>query len=143
MSGGQKRRVAIAGVIAMEPEILILDEPTAGLDPHGRDEILAQIKKIHEERGTTILLVSHSMEDISKLADRLVVMNYGRIDLVGTPKEVFRHEERLLQIGLGVPRVVSLMNMLRQRGYELDEDIITMEEAKQKILEMIRRKRDA
>lgn len=143
MSGGQKRRVAIAGVIAMEPEILILDEPTAGLDPHGRDEILAQIKKIHEERGTTILLVSHSMEDISKLADRLVVMNHGRIDLVGTPKEVFRHEERLLQIGLGVPRVVSLMNMLRQRGYELDEDIITMEEAKQKILEMIRRKRDA
>ena len=143
MSGGQKRRVAIAGVIAMEPEILILDEPTAGLDPHGQDEILAQIKKIHEERGTTILLVSHSMEDISKLADRLVVMNHGRIDLVGTPKEVFRHEERLLQIGLGVPRVVSLMNMLRQRGYELDEDIITMEEAKQKILEMIRRKRDA
>ncbi len=143
MSGGQKRRVAIAGVIAMEPEILILDEPTAGLDPHGRDEILAQIKKIHEERGTTIILVSHSMEDISKLADRLVVMNNGKIDLAGTPQEVFRHEERLLEIGLGVPKVVTLMNVLRQRGISIDEDIITMDEAKQKILEMIRRKQDA
>lgn len=143
MSGGQKRRVAIAGVIAMEPEILILDEPTAGLDPHGRDEILMQIKKIHEQRGTTILLVSHSMEDISKLADRLIVMNQGKIELIGTPKEVFRHEKRLVEIGLGVPKVVTLMNTLRERGFDIGEEIITMDEAKQKILELARRKQDA
>ncbi|MDO5062858.1 MAG: energy-coupling factor transporter ATPase [Peptostreptococcaceae bacterium] len=143
MSGGQKRRVAIAGVIAMEPEILILDEPTAGLDPHGRDEILRQIKKIHEDRGTTIILVSHSMEDVSKLADRLIVMNQGGIELVGTPKEVFRHEKRLLEIGLGVPKIVTLMNILREKGYNIAEDIITIEEARQQILELIRRKKDA
>lgn len=139
MSGGQKRRVAIAGVIAMEPDILILDEPTAGLDPHGRDEILEQIHRIHEERGTTIVLVSHSMEDISKFADRLIVMNQGQIELTGTPKEVFRHEERLHEIGLGVPKVVSLMNQLRERGYRIDEDIITMDEAKRYLVELARR----
>lgn len=139
MSGGQKRRVAIAGVIAMEPDILILDEPTAGLDPHGRDEILERIHKIHEERGTTIVLVSHSMEDISKFADRLIVMNQGQIELTGTPKEVFRHEERLHEIGLGVPKVVSLMNQLRERGYRIDEDIITMDEAKRYLVELARR----
>lgn len=143
MSGGQKRRVAIAGVIAMEPEILILDEPTAGLDPHGRDEILGQIKKIHEDRGTTIILVSHSMEDVSKLADRLIVMNQGGIELIGTPKEVFRHEKRLLEIGLGVPKIVTLMNILREKGYSIAEDIITIDEARQQILELIRRKKDA
>ena len=143
MSGGQKRRVAIAGVIAMEPEILILDEPTAGLDPHGRDEILAQIKKIHRERKTTIVLVSHSMEDVSRLADRLIVMNKGTIDLVGTPREIFRHEKRLTEIGLGVPKVVTLMNILRDRGYDVEDDIITMEEAKRKLLELVRRRSNA
>ncbi|MDO5095536.1 MAG: energy-coupling factor transporter ATPase [Peptostreptococcaceae bacterium] len=143
MSGGQKRRVAIAGVIAMEPELLILDEPTAGLDPHGRDEILAQIKKIHRERKTTILLVSHSMEDVSRLADRLIVMNKGTIDLVGTPQEIFRHEKRLIEIGLGVPKVVTLMNILRAKGYDIEDDIITMEEAKTKLLELVRRRSNA
>lgn len=143
MSGGQKRRVAIAGVIAMEPDILILDEPTAGLDPHGRNEILTQIKEIHEKRGTTIILVSHSMEDVSRLVDRLFVMNKGTIDLVGTPKEVFRHEQRLVEIGLGVPKVVTLMNNLREKGYPIDDDIITMDEAKQQLLKLIRSKEHA
>lgn len=140
MSGGQKRRVAIAGVIAMEPDVLILDEPTAGLDPHGRDEILKQIKKIHDEKNTTIILVSHSMEDVSKLVDRLVVMNKGRIEFVGTPVEVFKNEKRLIEIGLGVPKVVTLMNLLREKGYNISEDIITLDLAKEKILELVRDK---
>ncbi len=141
LSGGQKRRVAIAGVIAMKPDVLILDEPTAGLDPHGRDEILAQIKAIHDIQKTTIILVSHSMEDMSKLADKLVVMNRGKVEFVGTPKEIFRHEERLNQIGLGVPKVVTLMNALREKGYEIEPDLITMEQAKQQILKLIRSKK--
>lgn len=139
MSGGQKRRIAIAGVIAMRPDILILDEPTAGLDPYGRDEILTQIKKIHQSTGTTIILVSHSMEDIAYLADTLVVMNEGKIDLIGTPKEVFRNEKRLLEIGLGVPKVVTLLNKLREKGYSISEDIITMESAIEEILRLIKR----
>ena len=143
LSGGQKRRVAIAGVIAMEPDILILDEPTAGLDPQGRDEILEQIVKIHKEKGTTILLVSHSMEDVSKVADRLMVMNNGTIELTGPPKEVFRHEKRLAEIGLGVPKIVTLLNILRDKGYEINKDIISMDEAKDEILKLIRRKSHA
>lgn len=143
LSGGQKRRVAIAGVIAMKPDVLILDEPTAGLDPHGRDEILAQIKSIHNKQKTTIILVSHSMEDMSKLADKLIVMNRGKVEFVGTPKEIFRHEQRLNEIGLGVPKVVTLMNELRAKGYNIDSDIITMEEAKQQILKLIRSKNNA
>ena len=143
LSGGQKRRVAIAGVIAMEPDILILDEPTAGLDPQGRDEILEQIVKIHNEKGTTILLVSHSMEDVSKVADRLMVMNNGTIELTGPPKEIFRHEKRLAEIGLGVPKIVTLLNILRDKGYEINKDIISMDEAKDEILKLIRRKSHA
>lgn len=141
LSGGQKRRVAIAGVIAMKPDVLILDEPTAGLDPHGRDEILAQIKAIHDIQKTTIILVSHSMEDMSKLADKLVVMNRGKVEFIGTPKEIFRHEERLNQIGLGVPKVVTLMNALREKGYDIEPDLIAMEQAKQQILKLIRSKK--
>lgn len=143
LSGGQKRRVAIAGVIAMEPDILILDEPTAGLDPYGREEILGQIVKIHKEKNTTIILVSHSMEDVSKVAGRLMVMNKGTIELVGTPREVFRHEKRLKEIGLGVPKIVTLLDMLREKGYDIKEDLITMEEAKEEILGLIRRKGNA
>ena len=143
LSGGQKRRVAIAGVIAMEPDILILDEPTAGLDPQGRDEILEQIVKIHKEKGTTILLVSHSMEDVSRVASRLMVMNHGTIELTGPPKEVFRHEKRLAEIGLGVPKIVTLLNILRDKGYEINKDIISMDEAKDEILKLIRRKSHA
>lgn len=141
LSGGQKRRVAIAGVIAMKPDVLILDEPTAGLDPHGRDEILAQIKEIHNKQKTTIILVSHSMEDMSKLADKLIVMNRGKVEFVGTPKEIFRHENRLNEIGLGVPKVVTLMNALRAKGYDIENDIITMDEAKKQILKLIRSKK--
>lgn len=143
MSGGQKRRIAIAGVIAMKPDILILDEPTAGLDPHGRDEILKQIKNIYETTDTTVILVSHSMEDIAYLADRLIVMNSGKIEFTGTPKEVFRYEDRLIEIGLGVPKVVTLMKKLREKGYDIPDDITTMEEAKDAILKLVRRNKDA
>lgn len=143
LSGGQKRRVAIAGVIAMQPDILILDEPTAGLDPHGRDEILAQIVKIHQLRNTTIILVSHSMEDVSRVASRLMVMNKGTIELTGTPREIFKHERRLHEMGLGVPKIVSMLNILREKGYQIDKDIITMDEAKTEILRLIRGKENA
>lgn len=143
LSGGQKRRVAIAGVIAMRPDVLILDEPTAGLDPHGRDEILQQIKIIHEKNNTTVIIVSHSMEDMSKLAKKLVVMNRGKIEFVGSPKEVFRNEQKLNQIGLGVPKVVTLMNELRAKGYEIEPDIITMDEAKKQIIKLVRSKNNA
>ncbi|EHL19058.1 cobalt import ATP-binding protein CbiO 2 [Peptoanaerobacter stomatis] len=114
ISGGQKRRVAIAGVIAMKPEILILDEPTAGLDPKGRDDILRNIKEIHEKEKNTIILVSHSMEDVAKLADRLLVMNRGKVEFFDTPKEVFKHEERLKQIGLDVPKVLDLAKKIER-----------------------------
>lgn len=143
LSGGQKRRVAIAGVIAMKPDILILDEPTAGLDPHGRDEILNKIKNIHDTTDTTVILVSHSMEDVSRLVDKIIVMNRGKIQLQGTPKEVFRHEDTLVKIGLGVPKVVTLMNELRKKGYKIDEDVITMEEAKNQLIKLVRGKTNA
>lgn len=134
LSGGQKRRVAIAGVIAMRPKVLILDEPTAGLDPRGRDEIFARIKEIRQRYKTTILLVSHSMDDVSGLADRLLVMNRGTIEFDGTPQEVFVHRERLEEIGLGVPKVVELAGMLRERGWEIPNDVITIEKMKELIL---------
>lgn len=143
LSGGQKRRVAIAGVIAMRPSLLILDEPTAGLDPRGRDEILMQLKEIHKRQKNTVVLVSHSMEDISKLVDRIIVMNRGKIEFSGSPREIFRHEERLREIGLGVPKVVELMKALRERGLDPGEDCITIEEAKQRLLGLLRRTGDA
>ncbi|MDO4720921.1 MAG: energy-coupling factor transporter ATPase [Peptostreptococcaceae bacterium] len=143
LSGGQKRRVAIAGVIAMRPSLLILDEPTAGLDPRGRDEILMQLKEIHKRQRNTVVLVSHSMEDISKLVDRIIVMNRGKIEFSGSPREIFRHEERLREIGLGVPKVVELMKALRERGLDPGEDCITIEEAKQRLLGLLRRTGDA
>lgn len=140
LSGGQKRRVAIAGVIAMKPDILILDEPTAGLDPHGRDEIFAQISSIHKKYGTTIILVSHSMDDVSKLVDRLIVMNRGTIEFDGSPKEVFAHRKRLEEIGLGVPKVIELSNQLRERGWEIPDDVITVEQMKEAIIKIWRKK---
>lgn len=143
LSGGQKRRVAIAGVLAMKPELLILDEPTAGLDPKGRDEILDQIKEIHKRQGNTVILVSHSMEDISRLVNRIIVMNRGAVEFQGTPKEIFRFEERLKEIGLGVPKVVELINALREKGLPLREDIITIEEAKAEIANYLRSKTHA
>jgi len=138
LSGGQRRRVAIAGVLAMKPNILILDEPTAGLDPRGRDEILGQIKEFHEKFGITIILVSHSMEDIARLVDRIIVMNKGRIALSGTPKEVFRHADELEAMGLGIPQITRLMRMLREKGMDVPDDVFTIERAKEVILQKVR-----
>ncbi|WXR60500.1 energy-coupling factor transporter ATPase [Peptostreptococcaceae bacterium AGR-M142] len=138
LSGGQRRRVAIAGVIAMRPEVLILDEPTAGLDPHGRDEILDMIRDLHNKYNTTIILVSHSMEDVAKIADKLIVMANGRVKYLGTPREVFQNEEGLKAIGLDIPKVSSLMNRLKEKGFDVRTDIINIEEAKEEILRVLR-----
>ncbi|NMA95714.1 MAG: energy-coupling factor transporter ATPase [Clostridiales bacterium] len=136
LSGGQRRRVAIAGVLAMKPEVLVLDEPAAGLDPRGRDEILGQIKRLHQRHGLTTILVSHSMDDIAKLVDRIVVMNEGTIALIGTPREVFREAELLEEIGLGLPSIAKLMRELKKRGMDVKEDIYTIEDAKEVILKL-------
>ncbi|NMS91735.1 energy-coupling factor transporter ATPase [Clostridioides difficile] len=139
LSGGQKRRVAIAGVIAMNPEVLILDEPTAGLDPGGRDEIFNLIKDLHEKNNMTIILSSHSMDDMAKLAKTLIVMNHGRIEFMGTPRDVFKsNASKLKEIGLDIPQVLELALKLRQKGFDIREDILTLEEAKQEILKVVR-----
>lgn len=143
LSGGERRRVAIAGVLSMMPKILILDEPTAGLDPRGRDEILGKIKEIHEKYEMTTILVSHSMEDIAKLVNKIIVMHEGRVSLIGTPREVFKNVEKLEQMGLGVPQITYLMRDLRKNGIELPDDILTVDEAKRCILEYLRGVRDA
>ncbi|AOY75073.1 energy-coupling factor transporter ATPase [Clostridium formicaceticum] len=143
LSGGQRRRVAIAGVLAMKPEVLILDEPTAGLDPRARDEILDQIKLLHETYKSTVILVSHSMEDIAKLVDRIIVMHRGKVALMGAPREVFRQSEVLESIGLGIPQITYLMKKLKDLGVYLREDILTVEEAKEEILKWIRGKENA
>lgn len=129
LSGGQKRRAAIAGVLAMKPEVLILDEPTAGLDPKGRDEILDQIKKLHEETGITVILVSHSMEDVAKYVGRLIVLDHGRVMYDDIPKKVFRNYRELEKIGLAAPQLTYIMNDLKKNGFDVDTDAITMEEA--------------
>ena len=134
LSGGQKRRVAIAGVLAMEPEVLILDEPTAGLDPRGRDEILDQIDRLHRERHMTIILVSHSMEDVARYADRLIVMNHGQKVFDGAPKEVFRHYRELETMGLAAPQITYLVHDLKAQGIDIDDDITTVAEAREAIL---------
>lgn len=141
LSGGQKRRVAIAGVIAMKPEVLILDEPTAGLDPKGRDEILVQIENLHKESHITIILVSHSMEDIAKYVSRIIVMNHGEIMFDNNPKEVFRNYKKLEEIGLAAPQVTYVMNRLYEIGYPVSTDITTVEEAKEEILLNIKKRR--
>ncbi len=130
LSGGQKRRVAIAGVLAMRPEVLILDEPTAGLDPAGREEILTQIRAIYLERKTTVLLVSHSMEDVAKVTNRIVVMNKGTVALDGKPKDIFAQEEALRSMGLDVPQITQLIGELKRRGVKIDQSIYTIEKAK-------------
>lgn len=140
LSGGQKRRAAIAGVLAMEPEILILDEPTAGLDPRGRDDILEQIAALQRERGITVVLVSHSMEDVAKYAGHLIVIHEGRIQYDAAPREVFAHVERLEEMGLAVPQVTYLMRRLRAEGYPLPENVITVEEAREALLKLYRQK---
>ena len=138
LSGGQKRRVAIAGVVAMEPKVLILDEPTAGLDPRGRDEILMQIKALHSEYKITIIIVSHSMEDVAKLASRIIVMNQGRCILDGTPEYVFSKVDTLESIGLAVPQVTYLARELKKRGIDIPQNIFTLEQAKKEILKLLR-----
>ena len=140
LSGGQKRRVAIAGVLAMRPEVLILDEPTAGLDPRGRDEILDLVNSLQDNRGMTIILVSHSMEDVAKYADRLMVMSGGEKVFDDTPKNVFRHYKELEAIGLSAPQVTYIVQRLRENGVEISEDLTTVAEAKDAILKLLRDK---
>ena len=134
LSGGQKRRVAIAGVLAMKPQVLVLDEPTAGLDPAGRDEILGLVTKMHKELGITIILVSHSMEDVAEYVERLIVMNQGEVMYDGTPKEVYAHYKELEAVGLAAPQVTYLMNELAQKGLPVDTGATTVKEAAQSIL---------
>ncbi|WP_313756257.1 energy-coupling factor transporter ATPase [Tissierella sp.] len=143
LSGGQKRRVAIAGVIAMKPKILVLDEPTAGLDPRGRDEILGEIQKLYQKGGITIILVSHSMEDVAKLVGRILVMHKGKLQMDGSTREIFRKAEELESIGLGVPQITKFMKRFKEKGNDVKDDVLTVDEAKEEILEFLRRKKDA
>ena len=140
LSGGQKRRVAIAGVLAMKPEVLILDEPTAGLDPKGRDEILDQIAYLHRERNITVILVSHSMEDVAKYVDRLIVMNDGQVMYDDIPKRVFANYKELEAMGLAAPQVTYVMNELREKGIPIRTEATTIEEASKEILRLAREK---
>ena len=139
LSGGQKRRAAIAGVLAMKPEVLILDEPTAGLDPQGREDVLGLVAKLHREQGMTVILVSHSMEDVARYVSRLVVMNHGEKVFDGTPKEVFRHYKELEAIGLAAPQITYVVHALKEQGIPIDEDITTVEEARDAILAIWRK----
>ncbi len=139
LSGGQKRRVAIAGVLAMEPEILILDEPTAGLDPAGRDKILACIKNLHDVRKIAVVLVSHSMEDVANYADRIIVMNQGSVMYDDTPKKVFKHYKELEKVGLSAPQITYIMHGLKESGLAVDENIISITDAKDNILKSLGR----
>ena len=137
LSGGQKRRVAIAGVLAMKPEILILDEPTAGLDPKGRDDILQQVKKLHEENNITVILVSHSMEDVANYVNRIIVMNRGSILFDDTPKKVFSHYKELENVGLAAPQVTYIMHKLQEEGFPVKTDATTINEACKEIMSVI------
>ena len=139
LSGGQKKRVAIAGVLAMNPKILILDEPTAGLDPKGRDDILDQIQLLHKMRGITIILVSHSMEDIAKYVERLVVMNHGEAVFDDTPRKVFSHYQELEKMGLAAPQITYIMHALKEKGLDVDVNALTVEEAKDSSLKALKK----
>ena len=136
LSGGQKRRAAIAGVIAMNPKVLILDEPTAGLDPKGRDELFDLIRELHEKMDMTVLLVSHSMEDMANYVQRIVVLNHGTLMLDGTPSEVFSHVQELEQVSLAAPQVTYLMKDLEKAGFAVDTTVTTIEEAKKEIMKL-------
>ena len=140
LSGGQKRRVAIAGVLAMKPSVLILDEPTAGLDPGAHRDILEMIKKVHEKQENIILFVSHNMADVAELSDKVLVMNSGKLEMYGTPEEVFAQKERLESMGLNVPPVTSLMNRLYENGADVKKDIWSLKEAKEEIYNYLQRK---
>lgn len=139
LSGGQKRRAAIAGILAMHPEVLVLDEPTAGLDPKGRDEILEQIARLHRERNITVLLVSHSMEDVAKYVDRILVMDDGKIMFDDVPKRVFHHYQELEKIGLAAPQVTYVVKALEAKGWKIDTDATTVEEARSAVLRALER----
>ena len=141
LSGGQKRRVAIAGVLAMNPSFLILDEPTAGLDPKGRDEILDQLALLHETRGISIMLVSHSMEDIARYVERIIVMNKGHVAFDDTPKEVFSHYKELEEMGLAAPQMTYIMHALKERGKDVDVTATTVEEARDSILKALKKRK--
>ena len=140
LSGGQKRRVAIAGVLAMNPEIIVLDEPTAGLDPKGRDKILNRIKELHDNTGIGGILVSHSMEDVANYAQRLIVINNGKIKYDGMPKDVFKHYKELEKMGLKAPQITYIMHKLKEKGLDVDENVITIEEARENIMQCLNRK---
>lgn len=139
LSGGQKRRVAIASVLAMEPRILILDEPTAGLDPKGKNQILQQILHLHKEYGFTTILVSHSMEEIAQIADRILVMHQGRVKMDGTPKEIFTRHKELTEIGLDVPRITKVISNLKTKGFTIPDHVITVQEAKEYLLPLLKK----
>lgn len=141
LSGGQKRRVAIAGVLAMRPKVLVLDEPTAGLDPKGRDEILDQIAYLHKQSDLTVILVSHSMEDIAKYADRIIVMNHGEVMYNDIPKHVFAHYKELEQVGLAAPQVTYIMHDLKRHGLEINPEITSVEEAADEIMEALEKRK--
>lgn len=141
ISGGQKRRVAIAGVLAMQPEVLILDEPTAGLDPKGREEILRQIKQLQTDTGMTILLVSHSMEDVAEYVDRIIVMNHGQVMYDDEPKKVFAHYRELEEVGLAAPQVTYILHELKERGLEVDLNATTIGEAADTVVEALAKRR--
>ena len=132
------RRVAIAGVLAMNPRVLILDEPTAGLDPRGRDEILQRVVELHRQRGITVILVSHSMEDIARLVERVVVVHQGEIKYDGTPRDVFRHASHLISMGLSVPQTTLVLQELRSKGWDVPEVALTLDEAKEIIIRCFR-----
>lgn len=138
LSGGQKRRVAIAGVVAMEPQVLILDEPTAGLDPKGRDEILEEVSRLHKTYNMTVILVSHSMEDVAEVADRILVMDDGKCVLDGPPCKVFKEINTLESVGLAVPQVTYLIRELNKKGFNISDDIFTLEQAKTEILKVLK-----
>ena len=143
LSGGQKRRVAIAGVIAMKPKVLILDEPTAGLDPKGRDDILDEIRALYEKEKITIILVSHSMEDIARLVNRIFVMHKGKISMDGAPRDIFAKSDELEKMGLGIPQITKFMKRFKEAGHLVKDDVLTIEEAKVEILKYLRGKKDA
>jgi energy-coupling factor transport system ATP-binding protein len=143
LSGGQKRRVAIAGVIAMKPKVLVLDEPTAGLDPRGRDEILGEIHELFKKEGITIILVSHSMEDVAKLVDRILVMDNSKVVMDDVPREIFKRADELENIGLGIPQITKFMRIFKSKGNDVRDDILTVEEAKCEIIRYLRSKKDA
>lgn len=143
LSGGQKRRVAIAGVLAMKPETLILDEPTAGLDPKGRNELFEQLQKMHRELGLTIILISHSMEDVARYVEKLFVLYKGKIAYQGTPREVFAHGKSLEDIGLAMPQIRYIMEALKEKGMPVTEDVLTVEEAAEILIKHLRKRGEA